>query len=112
MGKIIKCVLSDENIEALKKIYQATKTNLPPDVTNFDKFLEWSVKNAMQTHIQLASINQKMFNFLGNKDVVENIDYESVNEFVNNLFKDSSKKEEPIKKPATNSLKNNKKKLN
>lgn len=103
MGKIIKYEISDEDVEKLKKVYEVSKSKLPASISDFDEFLIWSVNVAIKTHVQLASINEKMMDFLNfpNSDLGD-IEFGDISQFVNNIF-DKESNNNKDKKPTTNS---------
>lgn len=110
MGKIIKYEISDEDVEKLKKVYEVSKNKLPGSISDFDEFLVWSVNVAIKTHVQLASINEKMMDFLNfpNADF-NDLEFGDISQFVNNIFDketNSAKDKKPTVNPKDISKKN------
>lgn len=102
MGKIIKYEISDEDVEKLKKVYEVSKSKLPASISDFDEFLIWSVNVAIKTHVQLASINEKMLDFLNFPSTDFNdVEFGDISQFVNNIFDNESNKTKD-KKSTTN----------
>ena len=113
MPKVIKYELSDEQVEKLKKIYENTKHNLKSDIDSFDKFLNWTVEIAIESHIQFSTMNDKMMDMFNSSMNNSNFDLNNIDEFINNIFDTNvNKQKKESKKPddsdkSTDSTKSN-----
>lgn len=109
MPKIIKYELSDEQLEKLKKIYETTKDSLKKDVDTFEKFIDWTIDIAIESHIQFSTMNEKMMHMFNSGMSNSNFDLNNIDEFINNIFETSSSKDKNKEKKHDDEKQNNSK---
>lgn len=93
MSKTINVEINDEDLNKLKEIYTKDKSKISKNIKSFDEFLDWTVQTAIKTHIQFATMNDKMSSLLNlNTDSLgSDFDMSNVSKFINELMNDKTK---------------------